>query len=247
MPIVNVVLTRLSDGLSTFATFIPKLLGFLIILVIGWIIARALRGAVRFVLGHLHFARLVERAGLAGLLARSQIDLGEVLAQIVYYFVLLIALQYAFAAFGPNPVEALLTEIITFLPLIIVAIVLFVVAAAVARVLRDLVEAALGARPFAHVIGNIVFVFVLALGGIAALNQVGIATTVTTPVLIMVLATIGGVVVVGAGGGLIRPMQGRWERWLDSAERHAGTGPAVAAQPTTPMPAERHAAPTAGE
>jgi hypothetical protein len=44
---------------------------------------------------------------------------------------------------------------------------------------------------------------------------------VTTPVLITILATIGGVIVVGAGGGLIRPMQSRWEGWLNSAERES--------------------------
>jgi hypothetical protein len=61
-------------------------------------------------------------------------------------------------------------------------------------------------------------VFVLALGVIAALNQIGVATTVTAPVLIAVLATVGGVIVVGVGGGMVRPMQQRWERWLNRAE-----------------------------
>jgi len=64
-------------------------------------------------------------------------------------------------------------------------------------------------------------VFILGLGIIAALNQVGIATTVTTPVLIAVLATIAGILVVGVGGGLIKPMQTRWESYLTSAEEEA--------------------------
>ena len=44
---------------------------------------------------------------------------------------------------------------------------------------------------------------------IAALNQVGVTTTVTTPVLIAVLATGGGVI----GGALARPLQDRWASW----------------------------------
>jgi hypothetical protein len=56
---------------------------------------------------------------------------------------------------------------------------------------------------------------------IAALNQVGVATTVTTPVLIAILATVAGVIIVGVGGGLIRPMQQRWEGYLSTAEREA--------------------------
>jgi hypothetical protein len=61
-------------------------------------------------------------------------------------------------------------------------------------------------------------VFIWGLGIVAALNQMGIATTVTTPVLITVLATIGGVVVVGMGGGLIMPMRQRWESWIGRME-----------------------------
>ena len=52
-------------------------------------------------------------------------------------------------------------------------------------------------------------------------NQVNIATTVTTPVLITVLAIIGGVIIVGAGGGIIKPMQSRWEAWLNKADAEA--------------------------
>ncbi|MET8837069.1 hypothetical protein ABZV78_24575, partial [Micromonospora sp. NPDC004540] len=64
-------------------------------------------------------------------------------------------------------------------------------------------------------------VFILGLGVIAALNQIGVATTVTTPVLIAVLATVAGILIVGVGGGLVRPMQGRWENWLTRAEQES--------------------------
>ncbi len=71
-------------------------------------------------------------------------------------------------------------------------------------------------------LANIASVFILGLGVIAALNQVGIATTVTTPVLVAVLATVGGIIVVGVGGGLIKPMQHRWEGYLNKAEAESG-------------------------
>ncbi len=48
-----------------------------------------------------------------------------------------------------------------------------------------------------------------------------IAVTVTTPILIAVLAVVAGVVIVGAGGGLIKPMQARWESYLSKAEEEA--------------------------
>jgi hypothetical protein len=51
----------------------------------------------------------------------------------------------------------------------------------------------------------------------AALNQIGVATSVPS-VLVAVLAAIVGVIVVGVGGGLVKPMQHRWERVLNRAE-----------------------------
>lgn len=141
----------------------------------------------------------------------------------MYYGVLLIALQIAFGVFGPNPVSALLSAIVAWLPKAIVAIIIVVVAAAVGRVLADLVGSALGGVSWGSFAAKFVHIFVVALGVIAALGQIGVATLVTAPVLIAVLATIGGVLVVGVGGGMVRPMQQRWERWLSRAEQELPT------------------------
>ena len=225
----------LADGLSAVVTFVPKLLGFLIILLIGWLIAKGLSKLVELLLSKIGFSNLLERAGLKKFAAQVNLDVGALIVKIVYYFVLLIALQFAFSAFGPNPVEQLLTTIITYLPRVIVAIILVVVAAAIARVLKDLVLSALSGRSFANLLSKLVYGLVVALGVIAAVNQLGVATTVTTPVLIAVLGTVGGVIIVGVGGGLIKPMQQRWEGWLDSLTEQVKT--------ETPTHTPTHAAP----
>ena len=215
------------DALRSVLTFIPKLVAFLVILLIGWLVAKLLRTAVVKGLHKVHFDRAVERGGIGQALSRSKYDASGLVAQIVYYAILLIALEIGFGVFGPNPVSDLLTRIVSWLPLAIVAIIIVVVAAAIARAVKDLISAALGGVSYGRVLANIASIAIIALGVIAALNQMGIATTVTTPVLIAALATVGGVIVVGVGGGLIRPMQQRWERWLDRAEREV---PNAAAQ-----------------
>ncbi|RJQ80565.1 hypothetical protein D5S17_07915 [Pseudonocardiaceae bacterium YIM PH 21723] len=212
--------TVLQDGLknawSSFATFVPKLAGFLLILLIAWLIAKGISKAIGMVLKRVGFDKLVERSGLGGAMAESKLDLGGLIVKLVYYFVLLIGLQFAFSAFGTgNPVSELLNSVVSFLPKIAVAIVLVLVAAYVGRIVRDIVASALGQRAFAPMLGTIAYVFIVALGVIAALNQMGIAITVTMPVLIAVLATVGGILIVGVGGGMIKPMQQRAERWLN--------------------------------
>jgi len=211
---------QLKDGLgqawNLIATFVPKLIGFLIILLIGWLIAKGVSKALSIVLGRLGFSHLIDKTGLSGLLRQSRVDATEIITKLVYYFILLIALQLAFGVFGEsNPVSQLLNDVIAFLPRIVVGIVLIIVAAAIAKVVRDLVTGTLSARPAGRVLGTVAYWLILAFGIIAALNQVNIATTVTTPVLVTVLATIGGVIVVGLGGGLIKPAQERWGDWIN--------------------------------
>ncbi|WP_342213663.1 hypothetical protein [Nocardia wallacei] len=82
----------------------------------------------------------------------------------------------------------------------------------------DLIGNMLSGLSYGRMLGRLAAVFIWGVGIIAALNQIGVATSVTTPILITVLATIGGILVVGIGGGLIRPMQQRWEGWLDTVE-----------------------------
>ncbi|MYW93691.1 hypothetical protein G3I59_24505 [Amycolatopsis rubida] len=220
---------QLKDGLgqawNLVATFVPKLVGFLIILLIGWLIAKAVSKAVGLVLGKLGFTRMVEKTGLTGMVKGANLDATAVLVKLVYYFILLIALQLAFGVFGQsNPVSQLLNDIIAFLPRILVAVVLIIVAAAIAKVVRDLVAGALSGRPAGRLLSTIAYWLVMAFGIIAALGQVNIATAVTGPILIAVLATVGGVIVVGFGGGLIKPAQERWGGWLANLQGQIGSG-----------------------
>jgi hypothetical protein len=211
----------LQNAVTNVVAFVPKLVLFLVILIIGVIVAKVLAKAVNAVLERVGFDRAIERGGVARALEKSKYDASDILSKIVYYAVLLFTLQLAFSAFGPNPISALLTAIIAFLPKVFIAIVIVVVASAIAAGAKTLIEGTLGGLSYGRVLANIAAVFILGLGIIAALNQMGIATTVTMPVLIAVLATIAGILIVGVGGGLVRPMQSRWETYLAKAEAEA--------------------------
>jgi hypothetical protein len=211
----------LTSGLTTVANFVPKLVIFLLILVIGLLVAKAIGKALSALLEKAGFDRAVERGGVKRALAQSQFDASDIVAKLVYYTLMLFVLQLAFGVFGPNPISDLLTQVIQFLPNLIVAIVIIVVASAIAAAVKTLVEGTLGGLSYGSVLANGASIFVLFLGVVAALNQIGVATTVTTPLLIFILATVGGVIVIGAGGGLIKPMQHRWESYLSKAEDEA--------------------------
>src|SRR5882762_9954765 len=229
----------LQDGVGTVVRFVPQLALFLVILLVGWLVAKLLRKAVDAILERVGFDRAVERGGIGRAMSGSKYDASDIAALLVYYAVLLFTLQLAFGVFGPNAVSVLITEIIGFLPKLFIALIIVVVGSAIAGAVADLIRGAMGGLGSARIAATVAQVFIVGLAAIAALNQMGIAVTVTMPVLITVLATIGGIAVVGLGGGLIMPMRQRWERWLAAAEREGMRARQAAEPPTGPVPAAR--------
>jgi Conserved TM helix len=205
--------------INTVAHAIPKILVFLFILVVGWIVARLLRRAIEAILDRLHFDRFAERGVVGQAMARGPYRASDLVARIAYYAILLLVLQMAFGVFGPNPISRLLNGVVAWLPKAVVAIILVVVASAIAKVVKDLIDSALGGLSYGRFVAMAASVLILAIGIIAALNQIGIASAVTTPILVAALATVGAIIAIGVGGGLVRPMQDRWERMLGAAEQ----------------------------
>ena len=110
-------------------------------------------------------------------------------------------MQLAFGVFGTNPISTMLDAIVGWLPKAIVAIIIVVIASAIAKVVKNLIVAAIGGLSYGPVLANVASIAIIALGAIAALNQVGIAAGITQPVLYAVLLTAGAVVAIGVGGG----------------------------------------------
>ncbi|MCD0442162.1 hypothetical protein LO763_00790 [Glycomyces sp. A-F 0318] len=197
-------------------TFLPRALAFLAILVIGWIVSKWIGRMVGKLLHKVGLDKVGERSGLRRFTGKY--ELSGVLGKLVYYALLLFTLQLAFGAFGNNPVSALLNQLVAWLPLLFVALVIVVVAFAIANAVYGLVSNLLSDTSYGKTVARIAQVAIIFFGAVAAFGQVGIATTVTTPIMWTVLAIIAGVTIVGAGGGLVGPMRERWERMLSTAE-----------------------------
>jgi len=208
-----------TDGFRTFATFIPKLIGFLLILIIGYFIAKVISKVVDKLLQKAGFDRAVERGGIKKALAKSNYDASDIVAKIVFFAIFIPVLSAAIGQLGIAALQAPLAAFITLIPKILVAIVLVVIGAAIAGALKKLITDALGGLSYGSALGTAASALVLVLFVKAALDEVGIATNVTSAVLYTVLATIAGVTIVGVGGGLIRPMQSRWEQNLSKASQ----------------------------
>ena len=209
--------TPVREGVTTFMTFIPKLIGFLLILLLGYLVAKLVAKAVNAVLERVGFDGAVERGGVKKALAKSKYDASDIVAKLVFFAVFIPFLSAAVGALGIQALQEPLAAFIALIPRIIVAIVLVVIGAVIAGTVKSFISNALGGLSYGSVLANAAAVLVLFGFVKSALDQVGIATAVTGALLYATLAAVAGVVVVGVGGGLIRPMQHRWEDLLVKA------------------------------
>jgi hypothetical protein len=201
----------LTSAWSNVATFVPKLIAFLIIVIIGYFIAKIVSKILAKVLQRVGFDRLIERGGIQKALASSKYDAAEILARLVFYAIMLFVLSTGFGVFGSNPVSNYLHAVIAYLPLVFVAILIVIIAAAIAAGAKKLIRSSLGALSYASVLANAAAAVIIALGVVAALDQLHIAAAVVNAVLYAVLAAVTGVVIVAVGGGGIKTMSARWE------------------------------------
>jgi hypothetical protein len=209
----------LNDAWARIATFVPKLLGFLVILLIGYVLAKALSRIVDGLLERVGFDRWVERGSLKTALERSKFDASDIMAVIVFWTVFLIALQLAFGIFGDNPVSDLITGIIAYLPNVLVAVVILVIAAAIAKVVTEILSATLGSVQGGTWMARGAGMAILVVGVFAALNQLKIAPEIVNGLFYAILVAVVGSTIVAVGGGGIRTMQRYWERTTANLER----------------------------
>lgn len=174
-------MTSLAAAFATFFAAIPKVIGFLVILVIGWLIASALAGLVAALLRSLRFNDLAQRSGFSGFVQNMGIrrDPAGVLADLVKWFVRLIVLVVAFDALGLPAVSQVLQQLLLWLPNLVVALVILVIAGLAANALANLVRGATAQAGLGSpdLLATIARVAIWGFAIVVAVNQIGIAST----------------------------------------------------------------------
>ncbi len=228
------------------ATFVPKLIGCLIILLIGYLIAKAIEKILDKILKRAGFDTLVERGGVKKALAKSKYDAASILGRVVFYAIMLVVLSMAFGVFGSNPVSGYLDAAVAYLPKVFVAILIVIIASAIAAAVKTLLTDTLGALSYGKFLAGAASAAILVVGIVAALDQLQIARNVVDAVLYAGLAALVGVVVVAVGGGGIEPMRGRWQNVLTKYDQEKPRVQQQVAQAPSMSDQAQHAASTTG-
>lgn len=138
------IFTALSNAVNLIITFIPKLIGFLVILIVGLIIAAVVAKALTFLLRKVGFDRMADRIGLTRFEQRMgvTIDAAGLLGKIVYWFIVLIFLVPAADALGVPAISNILNQLVAYIPNVFVAVLVLFLGALAGTVVGDLVRGA---------------------------------------------------------------------------------------------------------
>src|ERR671933_1645273 len=190
----------LQNAIGVFLSYIPQLIGALVILIVGYIIAKILQAIVTRVLRGVGFEYLMERGGFKEFFDRAstrQTPSG-VLGKVVFWFVFIIAITMAADALGLQQISGFLNQLIAFIPSIFVAILILFLAALLANFLASIVRGATGSGILASVVQYGVIIYAV----FAALTQLGIAVTLTAPTFLILLGAVAlaAAIAFGIGG-----------------------------------------------
>jgi small-conductance mechanosensitive channel len=190
----------LQDALSTFFSYIPQLIGALIILIIGYIVAKVLQAVVGRVLRGIGFDGWMERGGIKQFFDRAETDQtpATILGTLVFWFVFIIALTMAADALGIPQVSEVLAQLIAYIPSIIAAILILILAALLANFLAGIVRGATGSDLLSSVARYAIIVYAV----FAALTQLGIAVQLTASTFLILLGAVAlaAAIAFGLGG-----------------------------------------------
>src|SRR3712207_2709966 len=189
----------LQNALSTFLSYIPQLIGALIILIVGYIVARLLQALVGRVLEAVGFDRWMERGGIKQFFDRADTEHAphSILGRLVFWFVFIIAITMAADALGIPQVSAVLAQLIAYIPSIIAAILILILAALLANFLSSIVRGATGSDILASVARYAIIVYAV----FAAVTQLGIAVELTAPTFLIVLGAVALAAAIAFGLG----------------------------------------------
>ncbi len=181
--------------LTRILNYLPVLLGALFILIVGWIVAKAIRRLVNWLLKTVRFDVLADKAGITEILRKGdlKISAGELISSIVYWLIIIMVLVITVDALGLPKSSALLSGLFAYVPKVIAALLVLIVAMFLASFVSGIVRtaAANANLPKPELLAGISRWAIIIFAVTISLEQLGIAPLLVTGAFNILL---GGVV-----------------------------------------------------
>jgi hypothetical protein len=167
---------------QVFGELIPALLGALIIVFAGYLLARVLEKLVERFLRRIRLNRLLERGGVTPAVERSgrEVNPTRVLANLVFWLVMFAVILIAANALGLQSLASVFSELVGYIPSVIAAIVIILIGIVLGGFVGGLIAAAVGAMQGGRALARVGRGGVIVLAIFMALQELGIATEIVT-------------------------------------------------------------------
>ena len=216
----DVLVSSLQNLWIQVLSFLPSLVGALVIFIVGLIVAAGLGSLVEKVIAALRLDDLLKKLGLDEYARRANIELnsGHFLGKVVYWFLVLAFLLAASDILGFFALSNFLRDVLLYIPNVAVAVLIMLAAVVLANFLRNLARASVASAKLhgAHFLGTLSWWAVVLFGFFAALVQLGVAVTVVNSLVV------GFIAMLALAGGLAFGLGGRSyaEHLIDELRRH---------------------------
>ncbi len=220
-------ITGLTAGLAHFFSAIPNLIGALLLLVIGWIIAGMVGKLVTRLLRVVHVDTVADRVGVNTFLVKSgtKLKATDIFGMIVAWVIRLTFIEMAAEQLGMPQISLIINQMLSFVPNIIVAMVILAIGAFLGQVLAGIVKgtAREAGLKNADLLAKLASGAVLTFAIIAALNELNIAPIVINTLYIGVVAALALALGLAFGLGGRETASELTKSWMDSANSTAAS------------------------
>ncbi len=185
--------------------FVPNLLAALVILLVGWIVARVVRYLVQRALKVVQLDKVSEKVGINDALKQANLFTlpSQMVAKLFYWIVIVLALVMAVNAVKLTVATELLSRLLLYLPNVIAAVFVLVLGFFFGNLVRGLVQTALGGTETVdpEVAGKAAQLAIILFAAAASLEQLRIATTLITNAFTVTFAAIAFALALAFGLG----------------------------------------------
>lgn len=203
---IDVVVSSLQDLWLTVVSFLPSLIGAIIVFIVGLIVAAVLERVVERVIYYLKLDMVLRKTGLESYLERANLKLnsGHFLGQIVYWFLVVAFLLATSDILGFLALSAFLKDVLLYIPNVLVAVLIVLAAFVLANFLRNLAKASVmtAQMHYAKSVSTLAWWTVMVFGFLTALVQLGIAINVINTLItgLIAMMSLAGGLAFGLGG-----------------------------------------------
>ncbi len=190
----NLFVESFQQFLNEIASALPKIIGAILILIIGWIIAKLLKRLFVKLLKLVKFNYLTEKSGIDKFLKEggAKVNAIDVIGTLIYWFIMLIVIMATLNSLNLTAASALFNEIMLYIPNIVVAIAILIIGIYLARMVSQIIKTSLKGMQdkTSNLISQIAFIAIIVLTVFVTIGQLNIAKEIMTSAFIIIFGAI---------------------------------------------------------